>query len=93
MGWSYTELVSKERQRLLLADANFSDIFTQINSEMRIISFDVCQGKRGKVKGCRRPEFAFQVSKEAFDLFFNSPHGYRAQYHRSPEHVIGKMQK
>jgi hypothetical protein len=84
---AYTKLVSQERQRLLLAaTTTFDGIANRINEEMRIISFDVCRGKRGKVKGCRRPQFALQVSEVAFDLFFNSPRGYRAQYHKSPEH-------
>jgi len=33
-----------------------------------------------EAKGHWRPTFAFKVSEEAFDLFFNSPHGYRGKF-------------
>ena len=46
-------------------------------------SFDVDPGKIGVVKGCTRPEFSLVVCPDTFDLFFNSPQGYRGQYHRS----------
>ena len=85
MEWSYTERVSQKRQEVLLADRDFSDIVSRILEEMQITHFDVCRGDFGEVRGCKRPEFALQVCKETFDLFFNSPHGYRGQYHKSIE--------
>ena len=38
-----------------------------------------------EAKGSWRPIFIFDVSKEAFDLFFNSPYGYRGKFLVDPE--------
>lgn len=85
MEWSYTNRVSPERQKSLLAAPDFDGIARRIVEQMQIISFDIHRGNRGEVKGCKRPEFALQVSEETFDLFYNSSRGYRGQYLRSPE--------
>ena len=85
MAWSYTARVCPERQMALFAAPDFDSIATHIVEEMRIISFDVCRGNRGEVRGCKRPEFSLQVSNDTFDMFFNGPRGYRAQYHNGIE--------
>ena len=85
MSWSYTERVSRERQALLLAAPDFDAIIDRILADIDITGFDIVRGKIGAVKGCMRPEFSLRVSPDTFDLFFNSPRGYRGQYHQSPE--------
>lgn len=85
MAWSYTDRVNPERQAMLLAAPIFEAIINRVLDEMTITSFDVVRGKIGEVKGCMRPEFSLVVSPNTFDLFFNSPQGYRGQYHQSPE--------
>ena len=83
MAWSYTERVSLKRQAMLLAAPSFQSIIDRVLNEMQITSFDVVRGKIGEVKGCTRPEFSLVVCPDTFDLFFNSPQGYRGQYHQS----------
>ncbi len=70
---------------MLLSAPDFDAIVSRILGEMQIMAFDVCRGTIGEVKGCVRPEFSLAVSPETFDLFFNSPHGYRGMYHHSPD--------
>lgn len=83
MAWSYTEGVNPKRQATLLAAPSFQSIIDRVLDEMEITSFDVVRGKIGEVKGCTRPEFSLVVCPDTFDLFFNSPQGYRGQYHKS----------
>ena len=68
---------------MLLASPRFDAITNRVFDEMEITGFDVVPGKIGAVKGCTRPEFSLVVSPDTFDLFFNSPCGYRGQYHKS----------
>lgn len=84
MAWSFTDRVNQERQRRLLAAPRFRTIIDHLSAEMRVTGLEVVPGKTGAVKGCVRPEFTLNVSPHIFDLFFNSPRGYRAQFHKSP---------
>ncbi len=85
MVWLYTERVSTERQALLGSVQDFGSIAKRIYKEMEITCFRVIPGREGDVKDCRRPEFALRVDKDPFDLFFNSPHGYRGQYRKGED--------
>jgi hypothetical protein len=75
--------VARERRELLLTAPDFERIATSIADEMEIIDFKMCMGYRPEVKGCKRAEFKLRVERTTFDLFFNSPFGYRGQYHES----------
>ncbi len=68
---------------MLLASPRFDAITNRIFDEMEITDFGVVPGRIGAVKGCTRPEFSLVVSPDTFDLFYNGPCGYRAQYHKS----------
>ena len=83
MTWSYSERVSPKRQAMLYAATSFQSIIDRVLDEMRITSSDFPPGEIGAVKGCTRPEFSLVVCPDTFDLFFNSPQGYRGQYHKS----------
>jgi hypothetical protein len=85
MAWSYTERVSEQRQRTLLAARRFRTIINRVLDEMQVTRFEVIAGRIGAVKGCARPEFTLKVRPDTLDLFFNSARGYRAQYHDSRE--------
>jgi hypothetical protein len=45
----------------------------------------ICEGTELGPKNCFRPAVSLAVSADAFDAFFNSPGGYRAEYFASPE--------
>jgi len=78
LSWSF-EGLSPTRAANLLDPFTFSELATRLGREARRLSFKVERGNH-EAKGCWRPEFRVEVSDHAFDLFFNSPHGYRGQF-------------
>src|SRR4030095_10113706 len=80
--WSY-ELCRDCDFRLpaLLKPNSFEQIAASITATMHVLC---CH--RSAIKGTefRRPIYTVQVERHLFDLFFNSPAGYRAAYFRSP---------
>lgn len=76
--WSFDGL-SPTRAASLLDPFEFSDLASRIGSEGRCLSFKRTRGNH-EAKGCWRPEFTVEISGDAFDLFFNSPYGYRGRF-------------
>ena len=76
--WSCDGL-SPTRTTNLLKSFEFSEIAARLGSEARCLSFKRTRGNH-EAKGCWRPEFLAEVSNDAFDLFFNSPYGYRGRF-------------
>ena len=80
--WDYSTAVPRERASTLLAPSTIGTIANRIAAEMEIACchFQTCDDHSdfGRVVYCVR------VSEDLFDLFFNSPHGYRGAYFRSP---------
>ena len=76
--WSFCG-VSESRGACLLSAFEFSELAVRLGVEARRLSFKVKRGDH-EAKGCWRPEFTAGVSGDAFDLFFNSPYGYRGQF-------------
>ena len=64
---------------------SYQEVIDRIANELEIESFDVVRGERPEVKGCLRAEFVVRVHPDTFDLFFNSPYGYRGQYLADPK--------
>ena len=56
-----------------------------IASVFYVIRLTVRSRENPPISSNKRPEFAIKVSKDAFDLFYNSPAGYRGQYFDSPD--------
>lgn len=83
MTWTYSSRVDRDRQSYLLTAPEFPCIAANIVEQARVVRFQMVTGNRPEVKGCKRAEFKLQVARQTFDLFFNSPTGYRAQYHKS----------
>jgi hypothetical protein len=80
--WSYE--LSRDcyfRLPALLKPNSFEQIAASITATMHVLC---CH--RSAIKGTelRRPIYTVQVERHLFDLFFNSPAGYRAAYFRSP---------
>jgi hypothetical protein len=76
--WSFDGL-SPIRTTSLLKSFEFSELAARLGSEARCLSFKRSRGTH-EAKGCWRPEFTVEVSNDAFDLFFNSPYGYRGRF-------------
>jgi hypothetical protein len=80
--WDYSTAFPRERAATLLAPSSVGVIANRVAAEMDIACchFQICDEHSdfGRVAYCVR------VSEDLFDLFFNSPHGYRGAYFRSP---------
>ena len=80
--WDYSANLPRDRVSALLAPSTIGTIANRIVAEMQIACchFQSCDDHAnfGRVAYC------VQVSEDLFDLFFNSPHGYRGAYFRSP---------
>lgn len=91
--WSFTSLVAEERRANLEAETSFEAIAGEIKRTMTVLCChnDPCdRGPRetaadGRVAALfRRPVYCISVARPLFDCFFNSRHGYRGAYFRSP---------
>lgn len=78
MNWSFDGL-PEARVHSLLAPVHFSELASRLAAEAKIVRFDKRKGSV-EAKGAWRPEALVEISPEAFDLFFNSPFGYRGRY-------------
>lgn len=83
--WRFSDHFDEKRKGILHGEGSFAAIMERVIACARVTNFDVCQGKEGHLKNCLRPQFTLKVETETFDLFFNSPHGYRAQYLLDPD--------
>ena len=72
-----------ERLQALRGSPSFEDIVTQLDREMSIVCYhkEPCRAR----SEYSRAIFCVEVTHELFDVFFNSPTGYRGAYFESPE--------
>jgi hypothetical protein len=82
--WSFSNRVPEYRITYLKAVKNFREVVSLITGA-NITGYVIEHGRSRELQGCKRPEFQLEVSTEIFDIFFNSPVGYRAQYAIAPE--------
>ena len=74
--WDFTEFVPQDRREKMMALTSFEDVIEQLTAgSIDRIEFE----PRGNSEH-RRIFFKVCVGKTAYDAFFNSPIGYRAQY-------------
>jgi hypothetical protein len=80
--WEFTSSIGAERRSNLEAVKSFDDIAAEIGAAMEVLCchYDSCD----RAQGFRRVVYTVKVPRPLFDLFFNSRHGYRAAYFRSP---------
>jgi hypothetical protein len=79
--WEFSEeFVSDERRGYLHREVEFTQIVESIKDEMMITNFRIDKGYSSALQGCKRPVFQFEVQTKTFDIFYNSPWGYRGQY-------------
>jgi hypothetical protein len=76
--WSFDGL-SAIRIANLLKPFEFPGFVARLGLEARRLTFKRARGNQ-EARGCWRPEFTAEISSDAFDLFFNSPYGYRGQF-------------
>lgn len=74
--WNFTEFVPKDRREMMLALTSFDEVIDQIIAG----SIDWVELEPRRNSEYRRIFFRVRVGKTAYDAFFNSPIGYRAQY-------------
>jgi hypothetical protein len=79
--WNFTECVPKDRREKMLALASFDEVIKQITTGL--VDWFEFEPRRNS-EYCRIL-FRLRVGKAAYDAFFNSPVGYRAQYCISAE--------
>ena len=81
-GWQYAVNLPADRLDLLLGARSFADVRDRIVGEARFLCCHVqyCE----EDPAFARMAFCYSVSADAFDLFYNSPAGYRGSYFRSP---------
>ena len=80
--WEFTSSVAAERAATLNGVTDFAAIVSRIASTMEILCChdDPCT----RMAGFGRVIYCVKIVPPLFDLFFNSRHGYRAAYFRSP---------
>lgn len=87
--WTFSaEAVSPNRLRYLTQPITFDEIIRRIFNEMQITRYIIDPAKHNKnlvALGCRRPVFKIKVSSQTYDIFFNSPWGYRAQFYQDAD--------
>jgi hypothetical protein len=83
--WDFGDTVGEDRRANLEAVASFDEIVSQISKTMTVLC---CE--RVRCRDCPDPKefyrivYCVSVCRPVFDVFFNSRHGYRAAYYRSP---------
>jgi len=75
--WNFTDVVPKDRREKMLALTSFDEVIDQVTAgSIDWFKFEPCR----KNSEYHRIFFRLRVGKTAYDAFFNSPVGYRAQY-------------
>ena len=74
--WEFTQFVSKERRDKMLALTSFDEVIAQVIKG----SIEEFELQTHSAFEYRRIFFRINVGKTAYDAFFNSPVGIRAQY-------------
>jgi len=82
VSWTYAPSISRERIEFLLAPRSFEQIVERLSSEMQYLCchLQTCDEN----SAFARVVYCIRISVDAFDLFYNSPNGYRGAYFRSP---------
>src|SRR6476620_1138078 len=74
--WTFTEFVQTERRQEMVALKGFDEVIDHLTAG----AIECCKFEPHKNYPYGRAFFKVHVGKRAYDAFFNSPVGYRAQY-------------
>jgi len=82
MEWNYSTSIPRDRASMLLAPTTIATIANRVAAEMTVecCHLQPCQDH----KDFQRVAYCIRVPEDLFDVFFNSPYGYRGAYYRSP---------
>jgi hypothetical protein len=83
--WKYMLNFDSARRARLEQFDTFDKVLGIVTATAQITGAWVCEGEDLGQSNCWRPVVALNVTAEAFDAFFNSPGGYRAQYLIDPD--------
>lgn len=83
--WKFTKTFDASRLERLNAVDTFDDVVKAIHTTLEVVGGWVCPATELGASDCWRPIVAVTVEPTAFDVFFNSPLGYRGQFLLSPE--------
>jgi hypothetical protein len=83
--WAFAPSFDPIRGGRLAAFDTFAKVAAAVIASSKIVGAKLCEASSLGAKDCWRPTVSVAVSPEAFDAFFNSPGGYRAQYLVGPE--------
>lgn len=87
--WDFTSLVDSDRVAKLLSLKTFDEVLREILPRIKIVDYQPEPFKSNRLRGCTRACFLLSTDHDAYDAFFNSPAGYRAQYCHGQE--TGRM--
>lgn len=82
--WSFAEAFDQSRLDRLSAIAGFSQVIELVQNSIKAVHLESCNGRDSELQACIQPIFTIAISEEAFDVFFNSPAGYRACFLQDP---------
>lgn len=83
--WAFEPSFDPVRKSRLATYDTFTKVVEAVVASFEISGAWICEGIDLGPKNCWRPTVSLVVSPEAYDAFFNSPGGYRAEYLASPE--------
>jgi len=88
--WEFENSIGSKRINDLEHCPSFEEIVQSIEKDMKILCVHEIPCDNCKKDGYYRITYCFEISKDLFDLFFNSKNGYRAWYYRSIEQGFEK---
>lgn len=83
--WTFVDDFCPTRRGRLEKFDTFDKVLQVVCETSEVVAAHMCEGKELGPNDCWRPVVVLTVEKEAFDAFFNSPGGYRAQYLADPD--------
>ena len=83
--WSFEPSFCPNRREKLEAVRSFDEIIQTLCNFADVTAADLEPGKADGLKDSHRPFVNLTVDPDVFDAFFNSPHGYRAQFLPDPD--------
>lgn len=84
--WRFVPKFDSTRRERLEQFNTFDKVMRIVSATTQVTGAWVYEGEDLGPSNCWRPVVSLNVTGEAFDAFFNSPGGYRAQYLDDPEH-------
>jgi hypothetical protein len=82
-GWTF-DIDDEKRRAALLVPTTFEEIVGRIERDSTILCCHRQESDDAKPTIFSRLVYMLQIHRDLFDVFFNSSHGYRGAYYRSP---------